>query len=146
MALASGIYGPFVRDAITNTKAFALNASDVVKLDLQSDTATPNFNTHDEYADLTNIVTGTGWAGGLTLGSPTFTIASGYATFDGTDVSESGTTLTGVEGCTLWDDTLTGDPLLCTVDFGSTYATSSGTMAITWSASGIFRVKYDPAV
>ena len=146
MALASGIYGNLVVEAFTNALAYDLNAGDTIKLDLQSDTATPDFDTHDEYADLTNIVTGTGWAGGLTLSSPTFTKASGYATFDAADVSESGTTLTGVEGCTLWDDTLTGDPLLCTVDFGSTYATSSGTMAITWSGSGIFRFKYDPSV
>lgn len=145
MAMASGIYGPFVRDAFTNAKAFALNASDVVKLDLQSDSATPNFTTHDELADLTNIVTGTGWAGALTLASPTFAIAGGYATFDGADVSESGTTLSGVEGVSLWDDTIAGDPLLCTVDFGATYATTSGTFAITWSASGIFRFKYDPS-
>ena len=144
MALASGIYGPFVRDAITNVKAFALNASDAVKMDLQNDTATPDFDTHDELADLTNIVTGTGWAGALALGSPTFTIATGYATFDGTDVSESGTTLTGVEGVSIWDDTLAGDPLLCTVDFGATYATTAGTFAITWATAGIFRFKYDP--
>lgn len=145
MAMASGIYGPFVRDAITNTKDFALNASDVVKMDLQSDTASPNFNTHDELADLTNIVTGTGWAGAITLASPVFTIATGYATFDGTDVSQAGTTLSLVEGVSLWDDTLVGDPLLCSVDFGATYSTSSGTFAITWSTSGIFRFKYDPA-
>jgi hypothetical protein len=145
MALASGIYGPFVRDAITNAKAFALNASDTIKQDLQSDTATPNFNTHDELADLTNIVTGTGWAGAITLASPTFAISTGYATFDGTDVSASTTTLASVEGITLWDDTIAGDPLLCTVDFGSTYATTAGTFAITWSASGIFRFKYDPS-
>ena len=145
MTMASGIYGPLVRDAFTNAKAFALNASDAVDLDLLSDTHTPAFDTDDELADLDNIVTGTGWAGALNLTSPTFAIASGYATFDAADVSESSTTLTGVEGCALWDDTLAGDPLLCAVDFGSTYATTAGTFAITWSASGIFRFKYDPS-
>lgn len=144
MAMASGIYGPFIRDAITNVKAFALNASDTIKHDLVSDTHTPNFDTHDELADLTNIVTGTGWAGALTLGSPTFTIASGVAKFDGTDISVGSTTLTGVEGIVLWDDTIAGDPLLCAVDFTTTYATVSGTMAITWAAGGIFTIDYTP--
>ena len=145
MTMASGIYGNLIVEALTNALAYDLNAGDDIDLDLHSDTHTPDFDTHDEYADLTNIVTGTGWAGALNLSSPTFAAASGYATFDATDVSESGTTLSSVEGCTLWDDTLTGDPLLCTVDFGTTYNTSSGTMAITWSASGIWRIKYDPS-
>jgi hypothetical protein len=144
MAMASGIYGPFLRDAIANNKAFALNASDVVKQDLVTDTYTPNFDTHDELADVTNIVTGTGWAGAVTLGSPTWTIASGVAKFDGADISAANTTLTGVEGIVLWDDTLSGDPLLCAVDFGATYATVAGTFAVTWAAAGIFTIDYTP--
>jgi len=142
MTMASGLYGPFIRDAMNNTKAFALNASDVVKHDLVTDTYTPDFNVHDELADITNIVTGTGWAGALTLASPTFTIAAGVAKFDGTDISVATTTLTGVEGIILWDDTIAGDPLLCSVDFGSTYATSAGTFAVTWNAAGIFTITY----
>jgi hypothetical protein len=145
MAMASGLYGPFLRDAITNAKAFALNASDTVKWQLVSDTYTPDFNAHDEEADITNEVTGTGYTtGGETLGSPTFAIASGFATFDGTDVSLSSTTLSGIEGVVGFDDTLTGDPLLWATDFGTTYNTVGGTLAITWSASGIWRIDYTP--
>lgn len=145
MTMASGVYGPFLRDAITNAKAFALNASDTVKYEFVSDTYTPNFDTHDEEADITNEVTGSGYTtGGEALGSPTFAIASGVATFDGTDVSLGSTTLTSVEGVVLFDDTLSGDPLLCAVDFGSPYSTVAGTFAITWNASGIFTIDYTP--
>lgn len=145
MAMASGVYGPFLRDAINNTKAFALNASDVVKWQPVTDTYTPDFNVHDEEVDITNEVTGTGYTtGGETLGSPTFTIATGVATFDGTDVSLSNTTLSSIEGVVLFDDTPTGDPLLCAVDFGQTYSTSTGTFAITWNAAGIFNIDYIP--
>jgi hypothetical protein len=144
MTIASGIYGPFIRDAINNTKAFALNASDTIKQDLVTDTYTPNFDTHTNLSDLTNIVTGTGWAGAVTLGSPTFTIASGFATFDGADVSAATTTLSNIEGVAVWDDTIASDPLLCLVDFGSTYSTVAGTLAITWNANGIFRFDYTP--
>lgn len=145
MAMASGVYGPFIRDAINNTKAFALNASDVIKWQTTSDTYTPNFDTHDEEADLTNEVTGTGYTtGGETLSTPTFTIASGLAKFDGVDVSLSNTTLSNVEGAILFDDTIVGDPLLCAVDFGQAYTTSTGTFAITWDANGIFNIDYTP--
>jgi hypothetical protein len=140
MTMASGTYGPFWRDAIQNVKAFALNASDTVKLALLADAHTPNFDTHDEFADLTNEVTGTGWA----LGSPVFnlTITTGFATFDATDVSAGSTTLTNVRGAATFDDTLAGDPLLHAVTFGADYSTSNGTFAITWAGTGIFRVDY----
>jgi hypothetical protein len=141
--MSSGVYGPFLRDAITNTKAFALNASDVIKFDLVTDATTPDFNTHDELADITPL-TGTGWSAGQTLESPTFTIAAGIAKFDGADDSVPTTTLTNAEGMIIWDDTIAGDPLLCAVDFGAPYSTVAGSFAITFSASGIFTVDYIP--
>lgn len=145
MAMASGIYGPFLRDAINNTKAFALNATDTVTWQFVSDTYTPDFNAHDEEVDITNEVTGTGYTtGGENLGSPTFTIATGFATFDGTDVALAGTTLSGVRGVVLFDNTLAGDPLLCAVNFGADYSTTAGTFAITWATNGIFRIDYIP--
>ena len=76
MAMSSGVYGPFLRDAITNAKAFALNASDTIKFDLVTDATTPDFNAHDELADITPL-TGTGWSAGQTRESPTFAIAAG---------------------------------------------------------------------
>lgn len=143
--MASGVYGPFLRDAINNTKAFALNATDTITFQFVADAYTPNFDTHDEEADITNEVTGTGYTtGGENLTSPTFTIASGFATFDAADVSLSSTTLSGVEGVVLFDNTLAGDPLLAAVDFGTPYSTTAGTFAITWNASGIFRIDYTP--
>jgi hypothetical protein len=145
MAMASGVYGPFLRDSINNTKAFALNASDSVRYMFVSDTRTPDFNAHDEKADVTNEVTGTGYTtGGELLASPTWTIGSGFATFDANDVSLSTTTLTGVRGVELFDDTVTGKPLLAAVTFGADYNTTAGTFAITWSGSGIFRIDYIP--
>lgn len=145
MTIASGIYGPWLRDMGTNAKAFALNASDTIKYQTTSDAYTPNFDTHDEEADLTNEVTGTGYTtGGEALGSPTWTIASGFAILDAADVSLSGTTLSNVEGFPYFDDTLAGDPLLGLTDFGAPYSTTAGTFAVTFSASGILRIDYTP--
>lgn len=146
MAMASGVYGNFIVEAFTNALAYSINADDTIVYSFHSDSHTPDFDADDEFADLDNEVTGTGYTtGGETLGSPTFTKASGYATFDGTDVSLSTTTLSNVEGTILHDDTLTGDPLLCAVDFGSAYSTVAGTFAITWDSNGIFRIKFDPS-
>lgn len=145
MTMASGLYGPFLRDALNNTKAFSLNASDVVKWQPVSDSYTPDFNAHDEEADITNEVTGTGYTtGGVALGSPTLTMASGYVTFDAADISLPTTTLSSVEGLVMFDDTLTGDPLLFALDFGSTFSTAAGTFAVTWDALGIWRIDYTP--
>ena len=144
MAMASGIYGVFVKDAFTNTKAFALNATDTIKLVLVTDTYTPNFDTHDEFADITNEVTGTGWAAAQALTTPVcnLTVTTGFVTFDADNVSAATTTLTNVRGAISFDDTLAGDPLLHAVTFGSDYSTVAGTFAITWAATGLWRIDY----
>lgn len=143
MTMASGVYGNFLEDAITNVKAFALNASDTIKISLVTDTHTPNFDTHDEFADITNEITGTGYtAGGPTLASSTWGISSTFVVFDANDISLSTTTLTNVRGGVLYDDTLSGDPLCCAITFGADFSTTAGTFAVTHSASGIWRVSF----
>ena len=145
MALVSGVYGPFLRDALNNDKAFDIGASGTMKWQTTSDTYSPNFDTDDQEADLPNEVTGTGYTtGGEALASPAATIASGVFKFDATDVSLSTTTLTSVEGAVIMDDALAGDELVCCVDFGSAYTTVAGTFAITWNGSGIFTIDYTP--
>lgn len=142
MAMASGGFGPFIRDSMNNVKAIDLDG-DTHKWQIVSDAHTPDFDLHDEESDITNEVTGTGYTtGGEVLGSSTFTIASSVATFDGADVSLSNTTLSGIEGDIFFDDTIAGDPLLVAHDYGQTYNTSAGTFAITWNASGIFTITY----
>jgi len=144
MAMASGIYGVFLKDALINGKAFVLNASDTIKLALVTDTHTPAFDTDDEFADLDNEVTGTGWAAAQALVSPVLnlTVTTGFVTFDADNVSAATTTLTNVRGAISFDDTLAGDPLLHAVTFGADYSTVAGTFAITWAATGLFRVDY----
>lgn len=144
MTMASGVYGIFLKDALQNGKAFALNASDTIKLSLVANAYTPDFDAHDEFADITNEVTGTGWAAAQALGSPVLnlTVTTGFVTFDATDVSAGSTTLSNVRGGVTWDDTLAGDPLLHAVTFGADYSTSNGTFAITWASTGLWRIDY----
>ena len=145
MAMASGIFGVFVKDALTNTKAFALNASDTVKYQFVADAYTPNFDTHDEEADITNEVTGTGYTtGGESLVTPVcnLTVTTGFVTFDADNISLATTTLASVRGIVTLDFTLAGQPLLHAVTFGADYSTTAGTFAVTWAATGIWRVDY----
>jgi hypothetical protein len=64
--------------------AFATDfLSDTIKYALTTSTYTPNLDTHETFADITNEVTGTGYtAGGVTVGSKTitYTAANSWAT------------------------------------------------------------------
>lgn len=147
MTMATGVYGPFLLSLGTGSPNFQLNATDTVNLSLVTDTHTPDFDTDDAYADIDNEVTGTGWAAAQALASPTFTADTGndLVKLDGTDVNETGTTLSSIEGVIVWDDSITtptADPLICAIDFGATYNTSSGTLAITWAANGLMYISY----
>lgn len=148
MVMATGVYGKFLLALGTGSPNFLLNAGDVVKLALVNDTETPDFDVDDDYTDLSaNEVTGTGWAAAQALASPTFTLdaTNNLVKLDGTDVNAATTTLTGIRGVGVYDDTVTtptADPLICAINFGSTYNTSSGTLAITWHANGLCYISY----
>lgn len=102
----------------------------------------------------TGEVSGTGWAaGGLTftaagMGTPTLTVSpSGSLMYDAADVSVASTTLTGVRGCILYMDPITAtltDAMIVAVCFGADFATSNGTLGISWAASGIWAVDFTP--
>ena len=44
----------------------------------------------------------------------------------------------------IYDDDLTNKPLICAIDFGGDFSTTSGTFKITWNASGIFTLDLTP--
>lgn len=142
---ASGLFYPTFAAALQNTLALDLGL-ETHKGALISNSATPNFDTHDHWSDLSaNEVSGTGWAaGGVALTGTAVSVSSGTLVYDATDVSESGTTLTNARAYVLYADALANDDLICLVDFGADYSTSSGTFSITWNASGIFTIDLTP--
>lgn len=128
-----------------------------------TDGASPvNFSTATSGWVNTNEVTGTGWSTGgvllsaLATGSTSAvpTVAEGTAgslRYDHTnDASVASTTLTGVNGCIIYADPITAPAdlakaMIVSVFFsGGPYATSAGTFAITWSATGIFEWDMTP--
>jgi hypothetical protein len=144
---ASGLFVATVVDVFDTTQLAANLDGDTVKVALYPSTITPDFSAAAASAAYAGGVysgtelTGTGYtAGGATLASKTFTGASGIVTFDAADSSWTSSTITGARGVLVYDDTLSGKNAYALVDLGSSYSTSAGTLAITWSASGIWRI------
>ncbi len=133
---ASGLFYITIRDALSNTIALDLGAEDH-RIALISNSATPAFDTHDYWADLSaNEVTGTNWAaGGPTLSGTAFSVSTGTLLWDATDVSVASTTLSAARAAVIYAAEIANDPLICLVNFGADYSTSNGTFAITWSSS-----------
>jgi len=140
--MASGGFGLWVRDSFNRTRSFDLDA-DTLRNILVTNTYTPNFTTHDEYADVTNEVTGTGYtATGVVLASVTSAVATGVYTLDAADSSWTTASFTA-RGRVVYDDTITGDGLVLATTFGADYTVTVGTFTQTENASGLLAIDYD---
>lgn len=120
-------------------------SSDTFKLVLASSSYTPSQSTHDEYADLTNLVsTGNGYTSPTTLSSCTWTQTSGTAKFDCADVTitASGGSVGPARYFIVYDDTVAGDPLVGYGLLDNTPAdvtiTDGNTLTIVWNSNGLF--------
>jgi len=145
---SSKIFSAFITDALNRTNAFDLNA-DSFKAALFNDTGTPSqtaaaastaYNTGQWVTS--NEVSNGGWsAAGLALASVTSTFSSNVYTFDAADTANgSAATLSGVQGCLVYDDTLTtpvADQGVSYHSFGGAQSVTAGTFTIVWNASGI---------
>lgn len=154
---ASGLFIPTFVNVLTSAlTGFDLSSETGVKCALiDQGTATPDFDTHDYWADLSAAeVTGTNWAaGGVVLTTTTLTASpTGTLKFDAADVSEATTTIgdggTGdAYAAVIYSDSTTAptaDALVCLVNFGAGYQTVAGTFAITWDSAGIFTIDMTP--
>ena len=142
--MASGLYGETIVNALDGTAAIDLN-SDTIKIMLVTSSYTPDFGAHGHKSDVTNEVSGTNYtAGGNTLGSLSLTQTGGTIKFDAADTSWSSATITNARGAVIYDDSLTNDPLIAYIDFGSDFSSSNGTFTITFASGGIFTIDLTP--
>lgn len=143
MTMASGVYGATLVDVFDATQLAYAYLADTVNFALVTNTYTPDFNSHTNYTDITNeVANGNGYTtGGAALGSKTCAAASSYVTFDAADLSWTSSTFTA-RGGVVWDDTLASDRLIMAVTFGADYSPVSGTLTVTLSASGLYRIQY----
>ncbi len=143
---ASGLFVPTFRDVFDATQLAVNTGSDTFKCAMITNSATPDFDTHDYWADLSaNEVSGTAYtAGGSALTTVSLTGASGSLVFDADDVAWASSTISSARAAVIYDDTLASDPLVCLVDFGADYSSANGTFTITWNASGIWTLDLTP--
>jgi hypothetical protein len=130
---ASGVYNRF--NANLMNKEVDLE-EDTIKVALMDDnhsfTATDN-----EWDDVSaNEISGTGYtAGGEDLATKTVT-QDATTKWDADDVEWSSATFSTYHAV-LYDDTLTNDDLIVSIDFGDEVSVSSGTFKIGWDEAGI---------
>lgn len=140
--MASKMYGNLILKAFNKEVDWD---SDTIKVMLAGSAYTPNQDTHAYKSDVTSEVTGTGYtAGGQALASKTATYdaATNVTILDAADVTWANSTITA-RYAVIYDDAGATDAakvLLGYVDFGSDQSSTNGNFALTWDATGIFRI------
>lgn len=118
--------------------------TDTIKVMLVTSSYTPDQDAHEDRADVTNEVTGTGYTtGGAEITSKTVTAdnTDNEGVFDGADVTWPSSTITA-RGAVVYKSTGTAanDLLICYIDFGSDKISTAGDFTIQWAAEGIVNI------
>lgn len=85
---------------------------------------------------------GTDWvAGGRALASKTLAASAGVVTFDAADLTSVAVATLTVNGCLVYDDTITAGTVakqgVCFLDFGGVQTVTSGSFSLSFNAAGI---------
>lgn len=131
--MASGIYNRFKANLMNKEVDLEADTIKVMLLD-NSHSFTATHNQKSEI--VANEINGTGYtAGGEALASKAVT--QGATTkWDAADVEWTNATFTAYHAV-IYDDTLTNDDLIASIDFGGAKSVSDGTFKIQWHANGI---------
>jgi hypothetical protein len=152
MTMASGLYIPTWRDALGNAIALDLDL-DTHKVILVDDDYTPNFDTHNDIADIPASPNGElPTAGGYTVGGkiltglvPTWGLGNaGQLKYDlTTDQSWSSATFVA-RGAVWYADALATNDLIFAHTFGADFTVSNGVFTIQLPAGGAFTIDLVP--
>ncbi len=141
MAVSIVAYNSFKKKIVDGTNIDL--DTDTIKVALVGAGYTPDIDTHDFFDDVSaQESSGTGYtAGGATLANVSLAVvtASDLAKFDADDTVWTISSSLSARYAVIYKSTGTSgtSPLIAYVDFGTTYSLASGTLTITWSASGI---------
>ena len=118
--------------------------TDTIKVALVTSAYTVSQDDHEDYADITNEVSGTGYtAEGATLASKTVTKdnTDNEGVFDAADVTWAGSTITA-RGAIVYkySGTAATSWFICYFDFGADKTSTAGDFKITWNAEGILNI------
>lgn len=141
MTMASVWFGITERDINDTTNLANDYQTNSFKIPLVENGYTPDADTHDFYADITNELTaGSGYtATGQTLDTVTFAVSSGFVVLDALDEAYTSMTKSLIRGLVVFNDTLASDPLILAQTFGSDQSVSGGTLTIQHDTNGIGR-------
>ena len=134
--MASGVYNQFKYQSLKKLIDLSADTIKVALLDSSHAFDADNSNWSSVSA---NEVSGAGYsAGGNTLASLSLTQddSNDRAKWDADDSTWSSATITAAHAV-IYDDTATGDPLICSIDFGGNQSVAGGDFTIAWSATGI---------
>lgn len=139
--MADTIYNSFKRDIMNG--GIDLD-TDTIKVALVTSTYTVDQDAHDNFDDITNEVSGTGYsAGGATLASVTVAVdnTDNEGVFDAADVTWSTSTITA-RGAVVYKSTGTASTskLICFLDFSTDKTSTAGDFVIQWGAEGILNL------
>jgi hypothetical protein len=118
--------------------------TDTIRVALVTSDYTPSQDDHEDYADITNEVVGTGYtAEGAALANKAVTTddTDNEGVFDADDVTWTSSTITA-RGAIVYKDSGTAATswFLCYYDFGSDQSSSSGDFTIAWNSEGILNI------
>ena len=128
MAITSAICNSFKTEILTGTHNFSSSGGNTFNLALYTSDATLNKST-TAYTT-SNEVSGSGYtAKGNALTSVTPALSTDTAVCDFADTSFTSASFTA-RGCLIFNDSASGDPAVCAIDFGSDKTVTSGTFTI----------------
>ena len=128
MAITQAICTSFKQELMQGTHNFTASTGNSFKIALYTSSATLGATTTAYSA--TNEVSGTGYtATGAALTNVTPTTSSTTAYIDFSDVSWTSSTITA-RGAVIYNDTASGDPAVCVLDFGADKTSTAGTFTV----------------
>ena len=141
--MANEVYNGFLQYVVAGVIDLS---SDTIKVALCSSSYTPNVDTHDDYGDLSNEVSGTGYTtGGAALANKTVTHndTDNVGIFDADDLKWTTVTLTNIKWAVLYKDAVAeaDKKLIAAIDLGAAQSPTGVDFQITWNADGILRFK-----
>ncbi len=129
MAITSAICNSFKTEILKAVHNFTASSGDTFKLALYTSSATLNKST-TAYTTSNEVANGNGYTTkGNALTSVTPALSTDTAVCDFADTSFTSASFTA-RGCLIFNDSASGDPAVCAIDFGSDKTVTSGTFTI----------------
>ena len=134
MAITSAICNSFKTEVLQAIHNFTASSGNTFNLALYTSSATLNKST-TAYTTSNEVANGNGYTTkGNALTSVTPALSTDTACCDFSDTSFTSASFTA-RGCLIFNDSASGDPAVCAIDFGADKTVTSGTFTIQFPAA-----------